>query len=106
MPKLVVNESAPWPLTVRKSTPVMPAPLPLNVPEIFTPLAPLVTTVAGSCPSGIVPVSCATGTLPESAAAVMAYGVGVTGWRGVSTPNAPPPLVPTPSSSQRAAPGN
>lgn len=36
---------------------VKPAPLPERVPERVTPLAPLVTTVAGSCAKGYVPLT-------------------------------------------------
>ena len=34
----------------------MPPAFPLKRPEIFTPLAPLVTMLVGNCSSGIVPV--------------------------------------------------
>ena len=63
---------APWLLIDIKSTFVMPVPLPVNVPEKFTPLAPLVTTPAGSCASGMTPASWPTATVPETAAAVSA----------------------------------
>src|SRR5262245_23930655 len=90
---------------------VTPAPLPLNVPEMFTPLAPFVTTLGGSCAAVSVPVMFAAATelaLPAVAAfaARTAYGVAVSGCLGLRVANAPPPFVRTPISSQRSAPGN
>ena len=49
-------------------------------------------------------VTCPTRLDAFTAPAYIAYGVGVTAWRGVNVPNAPPPLVRTPSSSQRGLP--
>ena len=72
LPLLVPIVNTPWPLTLRKSTPVRPAPFPLNAPVRFTPVAPLVSTLAGSCPTGMTPVICPAETLPETAAAVPA----------------------------------
>ena len=74
----------------------------MNLPEMFTPLAPLVSPLAGSCASGIVPVIFAAATELALAAtpalpANTAYGVGVSRCRGVSTVNAPPPFVRTPA---------
>src|SRR5262245_28314049 len=67
----------------------MPAPLPLNVPEIFTSLAPLVTTFAGNCAVVSAPMILLAATELALAAvaafaARTAYGVAVSGCRGLS----------------------
>ncbi len=53
-------------------TPVRPAPLPVKVPFRVTSLWPSWTKVAGSCPSGTVPVSWVAATGPLTAVAVVA----------------------------------
>src|SRR5215468_6608058 len=63
-----------------------PGLLTFRAPEIFTPFGPLVTTLAGSCASGIIPVMFA--ALTEFALAALlawiAYGADVRACRGAS----------------------
>ena len=51
---------------------VNPLPLPVKLPEKFTALAPLVTTLAGNCASGTVPVNCVAETDPLRLVALVA----------------------------------
>ena len=79
---------------------VNPPPLPLKVPVIFTPLAPLVTMVVGNCAGEIVPVTLL------AVFANIAKGVGRIGSRGVNSVNVAPPLVRTAISIQLLDPLN
>ena len=94
LPVVFQKPALEMPSSAAAFTSVTLAPLPLNVPLM---LPPLVATLAGNCVAEMLPV-----TLP----AVTAYGEAVNGCRGASVVNAPLPLVRTPISSQRAAPGN
>src|SRR4051812_4794005 len=98
----------PLELTFSRLMLVMPAPFPVNVPEMFTPLAPLVMTPGGRPVNGMAPLIWLPETVPLTllaGVAKMAEGGGGNGRRGARVVN-PPPFFCTVISSQRGSPLN
>src|SRR5258706_8368744 len=87
------------PPSVSALTLLMPAPFPLKLPPKLFALLLNVTVFE------YVPARLRFGTTPVTLAAVIAYGVEVNLWRGFKVVKARLPLLRTPISSHRSAPG-